>query len=690
MAARWSDTSVETGHRQRRLVTILALQVVGLVALVTLVTAGPASAQGPGEPTSIATGNEATCAVVDGALSCWGQIPPSLAAGDPNLLPVPIDGVQDVVAVAQGERHVCALGSGGTVSCFGANQRGQLGDGTTIDRSEPVAVQGLDDAVAVSAGLSHTCALRSGGTVDCWGNNFRGRLGDGTTIDQPTPVPVLGLSNVIAIEAGWEHTCALLADGGLRCWGDNVEGQLGDGTTATSASPVAVVGINDAVSVSGGDGHTCAALAAGTVSCWGRNWAGQLGDGTLDPSPTPVAVLGVTGAATVSAAVVHSCALLDDGRVQCWGRSGLLGDGSDLGDGDGVLAVDAIGLTQVTSIEAGLRHSCATATTGAFCWGTNRNGELGVGDAIGRTIPTPVLFGPVEVGISGRVVDDAGQAVPNVTVDLYTAGRASYLRSVATAADGTWGFVAVQPGCYVVTVVAPPFTRFADGSEFLNVDVCVTAGQPVTGIDATVTDLREDRVGITARVIDDATLDPVGGVTVDLFTGDEEGNRLDYLQSAATSADGQIDFGLFEPGCYVLTYIAPDGTTLRSPGGLDEGRWLNRPACLDPGVTFASSARLVGQTESGTLTVSIVDGSGAPVDGVVVDLFTAAADGRRASYVRSVSTVGGVSDFTVPAGCFVAVAIAPDGRSFSGGSPWFEWPACVEGGGVDAVTATLD
>ncbi|MEL6984282.1 MAG: carboxypeptidase regulatory-like domain-containing protein, partial [Actinomycetota bacterium] len=483
-------------------------------------------------------------------------------------------------------------------------------------------------------------------------------------------------------------------DGQLRCWGDNVEGQLGDGTTTTSASPVAVTGIADAVAVSAGDGHTCAVRADASVVCWGRNWAGQLGDGTLDPSLVPVPVLGVDQAAAVSAGVVHSCVVGADGGVQCWGRSGLLGDGSELGDGDGVLAVDAVGLTDATAVEASLRHSCATTASGASCWGTNRNGELGVGDAVGRTVPTPVLLGPVEAGISGRVTDGAAQGVENVTVDLYTAdpntgARADYLRSVTSAADGTWAFVAVEPGCYVVTVVAPLFGRFPDGSGFLNFDVCVAAGQPATGLDAVIVDVGQSRVRLTARVIDDETLDPVAGIVVDVFTGDEDGNRLTYLESAATSADGEIDFGLFEPGCYVLTYIAPDGGLLRSPGSLDQGRWLNRPACLDPGVTFASLARLVGQPESGSLAVSVVDGAGAGVDGVVVDLFVAGGDGGRAAYLRSVSTANGVADIEVPAGCYVTVAIAPSGSTFAGGSPWFEWSTCVEGGETAAVTATL-
>jgi hypothetical protein len=93
--------------------------------------------------------------------------------------------------------------------------------------------------LTIAAGGGHTCALLSNGTARCWAYNTYGELGDGTTTQRTTPVTVSGLSNAVAITAGGGHTCALLGDGTARCWGNNGNGQLGDGTTTEHHTPVA-------------------------------------------------------------------------------------------------------------------------------------------------------------------------------------------------------------------------------------------------------------------------------------------------------------------------------------------------------------------------------------------------------------------------------------------------------------------
>jgi alpha-tubulin suppressor-like RCC1 family protein len=150
-------------------------------------------------------------------------------------------------------------------------------------------VTGLTNAVAISGGGAHTCAVLGDGTVWCWGENEFGALGNGSTITSTTPAQVVGLTGAVDVSAGWRHTCALLGNGTVRCWGQNANGQLGNGTTTQSTVPVQASGITGAVAVTAGWWHhSCALLGDGTVRCWGVNEWGQFGSGTRTSSSTPV------------------------------------------------------------------------------------------------------------------------------------------------------------------------------------------------------------------------------------------------------------------------------------------------------------------------------------------------------------------------------------------------------------------
>ncbi len=137
-----------------------------------------------------------------------------------------------MTALEAGGRHTCALIETGALKCWGQNQRGQLGDGTTADRVVPVNVAELSTGVmALAAGWQHSCALMLNGAIKCWGNNGNGQVGAGNLLLKVTATDVPRISApAVAVTAGREHTCALLADNAVRCWGDDQQGQLGKDT----------------------------------------------------------------------------------------------------------------------------------------------------------------------------------------------------------------------------------------------------------------------------------------------------------------------------------------------------------------------------------------------------------------------------------------------------------------------------
>jgi alpha-tubulin suppressor-like RCC1 family protein len=275
------------------------------------------------------------------SLRCWGDNTwGELGDGTTTdrTTSVKVQGLpNNIQFVASGGTHNCALVHNGGARCWGENDKGQLGDGTTTNRSTPVTVTGLPLNLAqIAAADDHTCALLTDGTVKCWGQNNKGQLGDGTTSDRSTPVAVSGLTDVAQIALGDAYTCALLNSGDVECWGLNAFGELGNGTTTDSKSPVFVTGIGPGVrAISAGDATTCAVLLSTQVSCWGDDGSGELGNGSVGgQSDTPVMVSGGSflsdGASIGLSMGVTACGLDNNQVAQCWGGNfdGQVGDGS--------------------------------------------------------------------------------------------------------------------------------------------------------------------------------------------------------------------------------------------------------------------------------------------------------------------------------------------------------------------------
>ncbi len=157
----------------------------------------PVSVSGISTATSVSAGDSHTCAVLSGGtVSCWGSGSyGQLGNGSTTSqsTPVSVSGISTATSVSAGGYHTCAVLSEGTVSCWGYGYYGQLGNGSTsTQRTTPVSVSSISTAASVSAGDYHTCAMLSGGSVSCWGYGNYGQLGDGSTGNQYTPVEVFG------------------------------------------------------------------------------------------------------------------------------------------------------------------------------------------------------------------------------------------------------------------------------------------------------------------------------------------------------------------------------------------------------------------------------------------------------------------------------------------------------------------
>ncbi|MNJ99768.1 Regulator of chromosome condensation (RCC1) repeat protein [compost metagenome] len=288
--------------------------------------------------TDIATGGSHMCAIHLGALYCWGDNRDGQLGNVTNIsssVPVLVNGMTSgVTQVAAGMAHTCAVKSG-VVYCWGLNEYGSLGAGTGSTNS-PRAVTLAGTINVLSAGGFSTCAVTTvnlNSRVYCWGFNNRGQLGDGTLVNKfvPTVVPAItSLAEYVSV--GDTTTCAVVS-GAAKCWGANTNGMLGNGNATNSSVPVNVTSFTSGVSrVEVGGTSTCG-IKSSSPYCWGTGTYGALGTGNTTSRNVPTAIVGHYSL-SMSVGFGSACMIDFSGDGKCWGinRGGNLGNNTTSGD----------------------------------------------------------------------------------------------------------------------------------------------------------------------------------------------------------------------------------------------------------------------------------------------------------------------------------------------------------------------
>ena len=360
-----------------------------------------------GTAVSIAVGTFHSLALTaDGVVWAWGygddgQLGNGLGPGK-YLSAVRVTGVTGlpaVRAVVAGERHSLALATDGTVWAWGANNFGQLGNGTNTNRSTPLRIATLSSIVAISTHNFHNLALDTSGRVWAWGNG--GALGDKIGNDRTTPFVVPGLPQIAAIAAGYLISMAVATDGSVWVWGSNEAGQFGDSRYASQASPTQVANLAGYTGFAVGTRHVIARDGSGAVRAWGQNDQGQLGVGDTSDRAAPTLVTGLQQLLQISAGQTHSVAAATDGSVWAWGTNG----NGELGDS--AVAVSNIPVTvqgpgNTAAVAAGTFHNLALGADGSvWSWGSGSNGALGNGTRRSSLLPLQVPGLPVVTEIAG-------------------------------------------------------------------------------------------------------------------------------------------------------------------------------------------------------------------------------------------------------------------------------------------------
>ncbi len=288
-----------------------------------------------------------------------------------------------------GTNHAMILKENGELWGWGSNYLGQLGDGTTLDKSRPTLISKNNGYKAISVSHEQTFALNKDGTLVGWGYNRYGKLGAKAGINK-TPITI-NITNVAKVEAGYRHVMALTNDGSVYTWGLNSSGQLGDGSSTDSSTPLKVANLSDVTFIDSGSMSSYAVKSDGTVWSWGRNDFFQLGRSQSDEH-IATAIPNLTNIKMVAAGSSHALALKKDGTVWGWGHNSSHKTGHFDRKSPTATPYQIPTLSNVKSIAAGYNYSLALKRDGTvWGWGSNSWGQLGLGyDSTFESVPVQI------------------------------------------------------------------------------------------------------------------------------------------------------------------------------------------------------------------------------------------------------------------------------------------------------------
>ena len=318
------------------------------------------------------------------------------------------DSIYTNTTIAAGTYNGCAILENQSMVCWGDNEYGQLGDGTTNGSVVPIYVNvaANETPVEVTVGQVTACALMESGNIYCWGSGYYGKMGNGepwnddyvNTEMRQVLLPEGQGGQTVSISGG--HICTILDNGDVYCWGRGNQGQLGNGGTSNLNTPAKVnlPGQRSAIAISTGTYMTCAITTDGMGYCWGENDEGQLGNGTTNSRrTTPSEVLFPSGytPVSISAGDDFACALMDNRKVMCWGENndGRLGQGPLATDDETTPVWVSMENSETAHfLDIGTKSACMILDSGETkCWGTNEEGQIGQGDTDIDYYSTPTV-----------------------------------------------------------------------------------------------------------------------------------------------------------------------------------------------------------------------------------------------------------------------------------------------------------